>query len=201
MRPRTPWRNEQRRTGRNELSPLHSILSQLEDDGTQSITSRLSPHPLPEQICVANAARGSKTAMGPGSVKTFFLPQKLHATGRDPQTVAGTRELLRAECELAVVSDVHTVSTAKIRLPGYPGRRLPDGAVHGREGADGVTDRGGQPSSPARPHLCCSPPVGFRSGGFHRHRRASNPGWTNGCARVAHESHGADGPNWPHWPP
>ena len=37
------------------------------------------------------------------------------------------------------------VSTAKIRLPGYPGRRLPDGAVHGR-GADRVTDRGGQPS-------------------------------------------------------
>src|SRR6476619_5559869 len=40
LRPRTPWRNEQCRSSRNELSPLHSILSQLEDDGTQSITSR-----------------------------------------------------------------------------------------------------------------------------------------------------------------
>src|SRR5258706_14577498 len=59
LRQRTPWRNEQRRTGRNELSPLHSILSQLEDDGTQSITSRLWPH-SGCKCCVANAARGTR---------------------------------------------------------------------------------------------------------------------------------------------
>ena len=46
LRPRTPWRNEQRRSSRYELPPLHSILSQLEDDGTQSIRSRWSSHSL-----------------------------------------------------------------------------------------------------------------------------------------------------------
>ena len=50
LRQRTPWRNEQRRSSQNELPSLHSILSQLEDDGTQSITSRLWPHSLRVQM-------------------------------------------------------------------------------------------------------------------------------------------------------
>src|SRR5258707_3202328 len=62
--------NEQRRTGRNELSPLHSILSQLEDDGTQSITSRLWPHSLRVQMLHRKCRAWRKTAMGLGRVKT-----------------------------------------------------------------------------------------------------------------------------------
>src|SRR6266403_1229864 len=64
LRPRTPWRNEQRRRSRNKLSPLHSILSQLEDDGTQSITSRLWPHSLRAQMLRRKCRALRKTAMG-----------------------------------------------------------------------------------------------------------------------------------------
>ena len=45
LRPRTPWRNEQRRSSRYELPPLHSILISLRRR-VQSIRSRWSSHSL-----------------------------------------------------------------------------------------------------------------------------------------------------------
>jgi hypothetical protein len=60
LRPRTPRRNEQRRSSRYEVPPLHSILSQLEDDGTQSITSRLWPHSLRVQLLHRKCPHGAR---------------------------------------------------------------------------------------------------------------------------------------------
>ncbi|MGA7209853.1 MAG: hypothetical protein WBX78_13315, partial [Pseudolabrys sp.] len=80
---RTPWRDEQRRTGRNDFSPLHSILSQLENDGTQSITSRCSRTHCGGKCCVANAALAQDRY---GSwLRDNALPQP--ATVNDPVNV------------------------------------------------------------------------------------------------------------------
>src|SRR6516225_5330050 len=64
LRQRSPRRNEQRRSSRDELPPLHSILAQLEDNGTQSITSRLWQHSLRVQILHRKCRAWGKTAMG-----------------------------------------------------------------------------------------------------------------------------------------
>lgn len=49
-----------------------------------------APGTITDRFC----ATAAKDAKGPDCVKTFFLPQKLHATGDDPRRHDGTHFVL-----------------------------------------------------------------------------------------------------------
>ena len=119
LRPRTPWRNEQRRSGRNELPPLHSILSQLEDDGTQSITSRLWPHSLRVQMLRRKCRAWRKTAMG--QTRKYSLRADVFRCWSE----SGHRQDTSRHVRVVPTSDIHRFIRSPDRVVSCLGRGAP----------------------------------------------------------------------------